>query len=301
MKRWLFRIGIGLAFALPLMLFSAALAQAGALPQGKQPPPEKCQVCHEDFQAAWESGSHGKAVEDPKFEEAWRDQGRPESCLSCHTTGFDPDNGTWTTDGITCEACHAPFTENHPEEPMPSDRSASLCGTCHAETYFEWQVSSHRKSNLACVDCHDSHGTTLKEENSSKLCATCHRDRASNYTHTAHSQMGLTCADCHLAPLNSELGEGHAARDHSFNVKLSTCNECHAYQMHDPVEVHRDQPTPQAVDALASVETVKVSAVPEPVSPIGYALVTGLVGFAGGMIFAPWLERWYRKHNQDDK
>jgi predicted CXXCH cytochrome family protein len=301
LKRWLFRIGVGLAFALPAMLLSVALAQADTTLPAQQPPPSKCAVCHEDFQAAWESGSHGKAVEDPVFKEAWEKQGKPEQCLTCHTTGYDAATGEWQSDGVTCEACHAPFTENHPEEPMPADRSPALCGTCHTETLFEWQVSQHRQADLACVDCHDSHGTTLKEENSSKLCASCHRERASNYTHTAHSQMGLTCSDCHLAPLDSTSGEGHAARDHSFNVRLSTCNSCHAYQMHDPVQVHQDQPTPTPVDALASVETLSATALPEPVSPLGYALLAGLVGLAGGIILAPWLERWYRKNSRDGK
>ena len=33
---------------------------------------------------------------------------------------------------------------------------------------------------------------------------------------------------------------------------------------------------------------------------MGFAVVAGLVGMAGGMILSPWLERWYRKLNRKD-
>ncbi|HLF27632.1 MAG TPA: cytochrome c3 family protein [Anaerolineae bacterium] len=304
MKRWIFRVCIGLAFAAPMFLLSATLAQANPLPLPEaqnQDPTAKCQVCHADFHTTWEGGQHGQAATDPTFRKAWRSQGSPEQCLTCHTTGYDAKTGKYAAEGVTCAACHSPLTENHPQEPMAADRSAQLCGTCHTETFFEWQVSKHREVDLSCVGCHDSHGAALKSEDPSELCASCHRDRASNFAHTAHSQEGLTCADCHLSPTDSELGEGHAIRDHSFNVKLSTCNECHAYQMHDPVQVHADSPTPEPADAMASVETLKVSAVPEPVSPVGFAVLSALIGFAGGIVLAPWIERWYHRMDRDNK
>jgi predicted CXXCH cytochrome family protein len=187
---------------------------------------------------------------------------------------------------------------------MPTDRSANLCGTCHTETLFEWQVSQHRAVDLACSGCHDPHATQLKVSVGPSLCASCHRDRASNFAHTAHSQEGLTCADCHLGPLNGEQGEGHAVRDHSFNVRLETCNACHAYQMHDPVQVHSDRPTPAAPEEAALTEITAADAVtaspePVPVSPLGFGVVSMLVGMAGGTILAPWLERWYQRFRRD--
>ncbi|HEY4690887.1 MAG TPA: cytochrome c3 family protein [Anaerolineae bacterium] len=296
-RQWSTRLFFGLLFALPAILLSVALTQASALPQADTPAALDCKTCHTDFEKAWQSGAHGQAASDPAFKETWKAQGSPAQCLACHTTGFDMATGLFKADGVTCEACHSPINDKHPQEPMPAERSAQLCGTCHTETFFEWQVSKHREVNLACVGCHDSHGTTLKAESASKMCATCHRERASNFAHSQHSQVGLTCADCHLTKLGSGQGEGHATRDHSFNVKLSACNQCHAYQMHDPAQVHPDQPTPAPVDAMASVETLSVSAVPEQASPVGFATVSGLVGFAAGIILAPWLERWYRRNN----
>jgi hypothetical protein len=45
------------------------------------------------------------------------------------------------------------------------------------------------------------------------------------------------------------------------------------------------------------------TAEPEPVSPIGFSALAALLGLAGGMVLAPWLERWYQrtlKPNRED-
>jgi hypothetical protein len=37
---------------------------------------------------------------------------------------------------------------------------------------------------------------------------------------------------------------------------------------------------------------------------MGFSAMAGLIGLVGGMVMAPWLERWYRrvvKHNREDK
>ncbi|HLC05091.1 MAG TPA: cytochrome c3 family protein [Anaerolineales bacterium] len=299
MNRWILRTGVGLAVALPLALFGAAMAGAGDSTQTGIPPDVPCQICHSEIEEAWVEGAHGHATVDPTFRTAWEQQGKPRECLTCHTTGYDPVTDTYEAEGVTCEACHSPVPANHPADPMPAERSASLCGNCHTETMFEWQASKHRETELACIGCHDPHAASLKKADSAGLCATCHRERASNFAHSQHSEVGLNCADCHLATLDGQEGEGHAVRDHSFNVKLTTCNVCHAYQMHDPVEVHLDRSTPGAQDAMASVETLSVQPEPSPVSPVGFAALSGLIGMASGMILAPWLERWYRRLRQD--
>jgi predicted CXXCH cytochrome family protein len=294
MKRFFTRLFYGLLFALPLMLVTYALAQAGTLPQEQQPeqPAQpNCPVCHESFQESWETSAHGQAATAPEFQMAWEAKGSPADCLSCHVTGYDAETHTWQADGITCQACHDTTTANHPKEPMAAERSAKLCGDCHTETFFEWQASAHRQKGLDCVGCHDPHGTSLKAEDSAGQCASCHRERASNFAHSVHSQQGLNCADCHLAQLDDPTGEGHARLDHSFSVRLSTCNQCHAYDMHDPAQVHPENPTPQPPDALAAVESLSVVAEPGPVSPVGFAMLSGLFGLALGVILSPWLER----------
>lgn len=293
-KRFLY----GLLFALPLMVLTFALVHMTARAQEAQPtgaPIYDCKLCHSETQTAWEAGAHGQATTDPVFSQAWEAQGKPENCLKCHTTGFDPLSGSYKEAGITCEACHGQPPANHPTDPMPAERSAKLCGQCHTETYFEWQASNHRAANLDCQDCHDAHGTKLKAGNASELCASCHRETASNYAHSAHSTKGLTCVDCHLAKLPGDGQEGHARLDHSFNVRLSTCNSCHAYQMHDPSQVHPENTTPAQPDAMSAVEKAQVAEKPEPINPLGFTTLSGLIGLAAGIVLAPWFERWTRK------
>ena len=307
MRKFITRLFYGMIFAIPLMILTYALAMAAGQSPSDVPASTSaqeatdCSVCHAEFQAAWEASAHGNATSDPAFQLAWERAGKDGDCLECHTTGYDATTGTWQADGITCVACHNPVPANHPLEPMGSDRSSQMCGKCHTEAYFQWQVSGHRAGGLDCYGCHDPHGTKLKAENSAILCANCHRDRSSNFTHSAHSAQGLNCASCHLAnTVQGANGQGHGAKDHSFFVSLDTCNNCHVYQMHDPSQVHPENPTPMPVDAMASVEASVVTADPIPVSPLGYTALSGLIGVAVGVVIAPWVERFQRRRKDDD-
>ncbi len=295
MKQLITRLLVGVAFALPTMLLAAALVQAEPLPSPlQQATAENCQACHKKVDTTWMAGAHGQAASDPKFLEAWQAANKDPNCMSCHATGYDKVAQTWQAEGVTCVACH-PLNANHPKEPLAVDRTGKLCGTCHTETYFEWQVSKHRDNELACSSCHDPHQTSLKAADPAALCATCHQAMSDNFSHTAHSQQGLTCADCHLSQLNVDPSNGHSTRDHTFNVRLDACNKCHSYQMHDPQKAMDVKPTPEPIDAMAAVVTAPVSTEPQPVSPFGFAIVAGLIGLAVGMVAAPWLEKVYRK------
>lgn len=304
MKKIATRLLVGLMIAIPLMLVSFALAKAGSIsvqsPQATPATELICPACHESFQTAWEQSAHANSMKSEAFQAEWAKQGSPGECLTCHTTRYDPDTDTYMSDAITCAACHDTTTANHPMEPMAADRSAKLCGTCHTETYFEWQASAHRQNGIDCISCHDVHSTNLKAADAAEQCASCHRDRASNYAMSAHSKEGLSCADCHLAKLDGGI-EGHARLDHSFGVKLGTCNECHAYQMHDPSEVHPEHNDPASVpvDALSAVESSVVVSEPSPVSPVGFAVIAGLFGLAAGAVVAPWLEKAARRRGSN--
>ena len=296
MKRFMIRFIVGLAFALPMMLLATALAQAQPLPSPlQQATADNCLTCHSKFNDSWMAGAHGTAATNEKFLAAWNAKANDPSCMSCHGTGYNEETKTWEAAGVTCAACHSPINPNHPKEPIPIQRNGQLCGNCHTETYFEWQASKHRQNFLACASCHDPHKTSLKTGDASTLCANCHQTRSENFSHTAHSQQGLNCADCHLSQLNGKPGEGHATRDHSFNVRLDACNKCHSYQMHDPATTHDVPVSAEPVDAMAAVITAPVSTQPQPASPFGFAIVAGLIGLAVGMVLAPWLEKIYRK------
>jgi formate-dependent nitrite reductase cytochrome c552 subunit len=296
MKRFVSRLLVGLAFALPMMLLATALVQAEPLPSPlEQTTADNCLTCHSKMQDAWLTGAHGQAAANEAFLSAWKAKGNDPTCMQCHGSGYDEATKTWKAEGVNCVACHSPITAGHPKEPIPISRDGKLCGSCHTETYFEWQASQHRQNFLACGSCHDPHKTELKTGDPSSLCSKCHQTRSTNFSHTAHSEQGLTCADCHLSQLNGDPGEGHATRDHSFDVRLDACNKCHSYQMHDPAKAHNGQPTPEPIDAMAAVVTAPVSAQPQSVSPFGFAIVAGLIGLAVGMVAAPWLEKVYRK------
>jgi hypothetical protein len=99
----------------------------------------------------------------------------------------------------------------------------------------------------------------------------------------------------------------HTVPDHSFNANLASCNTCHAQQMHSPTEalttgseVNTNLTTEQPA---AEIKLASVTPEPDAVSPIGFSVLAGMIGLAGGMVLAPWLERWYRnfaKHDTED-
>jgi predicted CXXCH cytochrome family protein len=295
------RLLIGLLFAVPLTLVSFALAQAGPVADESQPPPD-CLECHASYQAAWESGAHSQALVDPAFKAAWDAVGNPQECLSCHTTGFDPATGTSQASGVTCAACHDPVPANHPLSPASMTRAADKCGECHTDTVFEWQNSRHGQSDLTCVNCHDPHGTSLKTDDASTLCASCHGTRVAAFAHSAHAAQDLTCTDCHIGEKDGELGMGRARHTHTFAVNLDTCTRCHENEIHNPtVAMLIESGTPVPPDSQSSGQPTNVSTNPPPVSPLGIATFTGLIGLAFGIVLAPILEKGFRRVSRTNR
>jgi predicted CXXCH cytochrome family protein len=274
---------------------------------------QDCTVCHTDFQMSWQSGAHGNSGSDPVFVEQWTQQGKPGACLVCHTTGYDPATATYQSDGVTCEACHGPASSDHPNSPMPVDRSPDLCGRCHSDTRFGWQdwkVSTHYQRGMDCATCHDPHSASLKKvqaegaetaaDDVSALCINCHQEHSMDFPYTSHNQKGVSCVDCHLNHLEEAEREPHTVPDHSFQASLDSCNTCHAEQMHaDETEAVAGTSAPLTVPTTET-ENASVTPEPEAVSPLGFSALAGLLGLAGGMVLAPWLERWYRRTLKQD-
>jgi predicted CXXCH cytochrome family protein len=311
-----------------LIAFMFALLAAGvtliiASAQEEIPPAAgqtaDCVVCHTEYQMTWENGAHGKAGSDPLFVEEWTKQGKPGACLVCHTTGYDPATATYKAEGVTCEACHGPAPADHPKSPMPVDRSPDLCGRCHSDTRFGWQdwkVSTHYQRGMDCATCHDPHSASIKKvtgpwgteksDDVSQLCITCHKESSMDFSYTTHAQKGISCIDCHVKHVENTDPAAHSVPDHSFNASLASCNTCHSQQMHSPSEAVTPQGTaePVAVEPTPEVQLASVTPEPNSVSPIGFSAMAGLIGLAGGMVLAPWLERWYHrtvKHNHEEE
>lgn len=304
------RLLIALMFALVAagVTLVIASAQSGTVPPVQTSP--DCAVCHTEFQTNWQNGPHGKSGSDPIFLDEWNKQGKPGACLVCHTTGYDPATATYKAAGVTCESCHSPIPADHPKSPMPVDRSTDLCGRCHSDTRFGWQdwkVSTHYQRGLDCATCHDPHSASLKTvpgprtaektDNVSALCITCHKESSMDFSYTAHAQKGVSCSDCHVRGLGNSERTAHTVPDHSFNASLASCNTCHAQQMHSPAEPvnTKESALPVTIEPTQEIQLASVAPEPDAVSPIGFSAMAAFIGLAGGMVLAPWLERWYRR------
>jgi hypothetical protein len=126
-----------------------------------------------------------------------------------------------------------------------------------------------------------------------------------DFSYTAHAQKGISCVDCHVKHLENDNREAHTVPDHSFNASLASCNTCHAQQMHGPTDAKTPEGStkPVSVETAQEVKTASVTPQPDPVSPMGFSALAGLIGLAGGMVLAPWLERWYHrvvKHTHEE-
>ncbi len=306
MGRLMKRIVVGLCFALVAGLLAVTVTVGEAGTQRQEGPVRKdCNECHESVVSRWEESAHGHAVDDPIFQESWEKNGNPAECMACHTTGYDPDTGTWDEEGIACSVCHPTPSGPHPETLMPTDPSSRLCGNCHIDTHAEWQTSAHGEGELSCVRCHNPHTTSLKMGTMEGLCITCHNQEGHFYGYTAHSQEGISCTDCHLRVSDSPVGEGHGRREHSFTVGFDTCNDCHGEGMHFPIKdvslVSGELVWPEdgsAEEAQPAGEKFESSINQEPqaqpVQPLNYLLVAA-VGMGFGMAITPWAESFYSR------
>jgi hypothetical protein len=298
--KWTHWIGLIIILMASLGLV-AVEAQASPAPQpAATTSADGCADCHEWVEDHWLTSAHSDAATDEIFTQAWAEKGNPPEGMQCHATGYDAQTQTWEEPGVTCVACHSPVTENHPEEVMPTNPSSRLCGTCHIDTFAEFEESVHSTSNLSCNQCHAAHSTSLKIDQSEELCKACHRDAVHSFEQTVHASSNLTCTDCHVQISNTELGEGHGKRVHTFEVDLQTCTMCHGDGTHTEVSVgdlsadfHNLEGQNLCEDSLAqhSLQTQ-----PDTANPLSYVLIASLFGLA--MVAGPLLERWSRRKKQ---
>ncbi|HZD11371.1 MAG TPA: multiheme c-type cytochrome, partial [Candidatus Binatia bacterium] len=254
-RRALQKFVIGLCLVFPLLMITVVVGETRS-PQ-QESTGDECQTCHGDIHADWLESMHGQATNNRVFLLEWKKDGSPQECMACHTTGYDTATGEWTADGITCDACHSPTPANHPQDIMPTKGDAEDCGTCHVDTYVQWQVSGHGENDLSCANCHNPHTTEIRAADSQELCRTCHNQESHFYEMTAHAEKGLLCTDCHLRVTDASAGEGHGQRIHTFDVDLRSCTQCHGAEMHYPVQnamlPHEEEASP-TVEPTAAVE-----------------------------------------------
>lgn len=184
-----------------------------------------CLACHADQGRDWEESAHATAYSNTDFQSKWNELGSPDDCLSCHTTGYNPDEGSYLYEDVTCEECHGPGLT------MEINKSVELCADCHSGPYptvQEWQASGPSHGNADCFTCHDQHSTELVYETSVETCGQCHDSHVELLETSAHAD-NVECSDCHLKTEPANFAENIPGdTGHSFSAMEDLdCSDCH--------------------------------------------------------------------------
>jgi len=195
---------------------------------------DRCALCHEQDTRDWAASAHAQAI-NPEFLAVRKQQGDKWECLVCHTSQYDRKTGQFSHEGVSCESCHGPARDDHPDkEKMALPVTSEVCQPCHSITYGEWRVSAHGQKNIRCFDCHKMHEMKQRKDDPDQMCGTCHAEQLTDFTHATHHAQGLHCITCHmpeLSPGGLKI-EGIGGRGHTFTVGAETCIRCHRDRVH---------------------------------------------------------------------
>lgn len=170
--------------------------------------------------------------------------------------------GTPASLGGGCGACHGDISDHLKtgstdklvrlaDKKTPADQRSSTCLGCHSSgrhlTY--WDMSKHKKNEVACSDCHNVHGKSNRAEVAyyrttgfeleQEACEVCHlqvRNQFNKISHHPVPEGKMKCSDCH---------NPHGTLNHAM-IKADSVNQlcltCHADKRgpfiweHPPVE-----------------------------------------------------------------
>jgi hypothetical protein len=230
------------------------------VPPGADDPPGTLTRTIPDMFTPWSATAHATNFE--KFIDGHDSPAFGVECLTCHTTGFNPDAPAggfsdlmdtlgWSfparlTDGnydampgalkslssITCESCHGPGSEHVARKPagVSISYSATDCNQCHAGPGYqrqglEWKASAHSRFVLDL----ESDDPALRP-----FCASCH----SSQGFVAWTKSGLSQQP---APTN-------------LAAEPQTCTACH--DPHGRPTKADGTPTPRMLRVYDSVDTL---------------------------------------------
>ncbi|MDP8205712.1 MAG: T9SS type A sorting domain-containing protein [Candidatus Electryonea clarkiae] len=155
------------------------------------------------------------------------DDGKPYDCGRCHTTGYDAEGGnmydmpgmvgTWTEEGIRCEACHGPAGDHVADPGNVVPTGGKDCAECHyrdSEGRNPWkggfgrhhqQAEDHAMGShagLECITCHDQHRSTVYNDGGipeSFSCNNCHPGSEENGFYVVDDMEDVACIECHMS------------------------------------------------------------------------------------------------------
>jgi len=139
---------------------------------------KSCAVCHPNEFERWSKGPHKEAIQSLVRE----GQEYNPSCLNCHVTGYERENGFWDIEtsmdmaGVQCEQCHGALAGHVQEEnelvlktpsfagdgmngsvaPVKKNKPVKaqmyICSRCHTDKYVlkqpaeeKWKVMGHSR------------------------------------------------------------------------------------------------------------------------------------------------------------
>jgi DmsE family decaheme c-type cytochrome len=160
-------------------------------------------------------------------------------CANCHEKSHDSimltaHGAANDASGAACQTCHGDATEHlkDPTKAKPAnaltnanataDEKSAVCLTCHSGSRHldKWRVSTHRKVEVTCVNCHNIHGAQSASNNKNLKAASF---AAAPYTTTARQLAYKTCITCHTDIRAEILKPSH----HPIIEGKVTCSDCH--------------------------------------------------------------------------
>ncbi|MFC1803108.1 multiheme c-type cytochrome [Thermoproteota archaeon] len=186
-----------------------------------------CFECHPNEGKEWLQSAHTEAYSNDNFQDVWINLGSNDSCLECHTTGYDIETETYVYREVQCEVCHGPG------DTMNRDTSPELCGECHTgpyPTYDEWIDSGPSHGTADCLTCHNEHTSKMEYETPTDTCGQCHESHVNQVEDTQHGENSVDCTDCHMIIEEADFYIGKQAKTgHSFNPTEQEldCTSCH--------------------------------------------------------------------------